>query len=322
MNKKMKKKIIFIVTVLLFLIILFFSLKMIRDNEVEKSRDGVEVTLESGDYKFTISQGDTERYYLLHIPKSYDGKAAPLIFALHGGMGTAEIMSENYGWKEKSEKEGFIIVFPNGASRLKSGKIATWNAGNCCGYASEKNSDDVSFVKAVIKDIKAKVNIGKIFATGMSNGGMMSHRLACEMSEEFSAIAAVAGTNNYDFCNPKKPISILHVHGLADSHVLFNGGSGPDSLTKVDYKSVPNTISEWKSMNNCDDRSKRVFEDEDGYCDLYSQCDDGAQVKLCVAKNGGHSWPGVSKSQNSFEGSTATRTFSATDEIWNFFVTK
>lgn len=198
-------------------------------------------------------------------------------------------MAENYGWIPKSEKEGFIVAFPNGASRLSSGKIATWNAGNCCGYAVESRSDDVGFVKAVIEDIKKKVNIGKIFATGMSNGGMMSHRLACEMSDTFTAIAAVAGTNNYDGCNPKRPISVMHIHGLKDDHVLFNGGCGPKCIAKseTEYISVPDTISGWVEKNNCNKKPERVLENEGAYCDLYTGCDQNVQVKLCVAKDGG-----------------------------------
>lgn len=279
-------------------------------------------TLGPGDYDFSLQYGGLARKYLVHIPKNYDkNKATPLILAFHGGMGTAEIMAENYGWIPKSEKEGVIIAFPNGASRLPSGKLATWNAGNCCGYAVESNSDDVGFVKAIINDIKLKSNISKIYATGMSNGGMLSHRLACEMSDTFTAIAAVAGTNNFDGCNPKKPISIMHIHGLEDDHVLFNGGCGPKCIIKseTEYTSVPDTISKWVERNKCNKTPQRVLDKENAYCDTYTGCDNNVQVKLCVAKDGGHSWPGAEKVPNPLEKSTPSRTISATDEIWDFF---
>lgn len=223
--------------------------------------------------------------------------------------------------KQKSDKEGFVVAFPNGASRLPSGKIATWNAGNCCGYAVESNGDDVGFVKAVIEDIKKNFNIGKIFATGMSNGGMLSHRLACEMSDTFTAIAAVAGTNNFDGCNPSKPISIMHIHGLEDQHVLFNGGCGPDCMIKseTEFTSVPDTISGWVKRNNCNKDPQRVLDKENAYCDLYTGCDNNVQVKLCVAKDGGHSWPGTEKAPNPLEKSKPSQAILATDEIWDFF---
>ena len=281
-----------------------------------------EFTLGPGDYDFSLQVGGSTRKYLLHIPATYEkSKPAPLVLAFHGAMGTAEIMAKHYGWIPKSDKEGFIVAFPNGASRLSSGEFATWNAGNCCGYALESQSDDVGFVRAVIEDIKGKVNIDKIFATGMSNGGMFSYRLACEMSDTLTAIAAVSGTDNYDGCNPAKPISIMHIHGLQDDHVLFYGGCGPACVAKSEpeFVSVPDTISKWVQRDNCDNSPQTTVVNENAYYDLYAHCEGGVQVKLYVVKDGGHSWPGAEKSSNSLEKSAPSQAISATDEIWNFF---
>lgn len=279
-------------------------------------------TLRSGDYDFSLQYGGLTRKYLLHVPSVYEkSKPTPLILAFHGGMGTAEIMAENYDWIPKSDKEGFIVAFPNGVSKLPSGKFATWNAGNCCGYAVESNSDDVGFVKAMIEDIKNKINVGKIFATGMSNGGMISYRLACEMSDTLTAIVGVSGTDNYNGCVPEKPISIMHIHGLKDDHVLFNGGCGPKCIagSEANFVSVPNTISKWVSRNNCDKNPQTVSLNENAYYELYSNCNDGVKVKLIVVKDGGHSWPGTKKAPNPLEKSTSSQAISATDEIWDFF---
>jgi len=293
-----------------------------KDNN-ENVNDFKKKILEPGDYNMKIIENNIERFYLLHIPKSYKNSPTSLILAFHGGMGSAEIQRDYYGWVEKSNKEGFIIAFPNGVSRFKSGKFATWNAGKCCAYAVESNSDDVNFVQLIIEDIKEKVNIDNIFATGMSNGGMFSYRLACEMSDTFKAIAAVAGTNNYDSCNPKNPISVMHIHGLLDDHVLFDGGCGPACKVKseTEFTSVSDTILDWVEKNNCDNNSERIFENENGYCDLYSQCKNDVQVELCVAEDGGHSWPGATLSpfSNALEKSLPSQAFSATDLIWDFF---
>jgi polyhydroxybutyrate depolymerase len=309
----------------IFIIIFIISISLILVLLSHNKRDDLKNNLNSGDYKFTIQQGDIERYYLLHIPKSYSGDSTSLVLSFHGGMGSAEIQKKYYGWVEKSEKEGFIVAFPNGASRLNSGKLATWNAGRCCGYAVESNSDDVQYVKLIINDIKNKVNIDKIFATGMSNGGMFSHRLACEMSDVFSAISAVAGTNVFDLCEPSQPISIMHIHGLNDNHVLFDGGCGPDCRAgaETEFTSVADTIDNWLELNNCQDNPQRVLENENGYCDLYSNCAEGVSVKLCVAKDGGHSWPGITETPNTLErGNASSQAFSATDESWSFFMTQ
>jgi polyhydroxybutyrate depolymerase len=275
----------------------------------------------AGDYNFNITHDNIKRYYLLHIPKSYNAKNSPLILALHGGMGTAETQKEYYGLVEKSDKEGFIIAFPNGASRFPSGGMATWNAGNCCAYAVQSKSDDVGFIKKVISDIKSKAKIDKIYAIGMSNGGMMSYRLACDMSDTFTAIASVAGTDNYDNCNPKKAISIMHIHSLIDSHVLFDGGCGPDCNIKAEteFTSVPDTISKWVTKNNCNNNPERVFDNNGAYCDLYTGCKANTQVKLCVTDDGGHSWPGAQKSPVRPEQKIPSQKISANNEIWNFF---
>ena len=316
----------FIVTLLIF--IAGCSMKAIpsegrnNGNGSGNTTDGQQKSLlMPGDYRFEIPQGGITRYYLLHVPPSYTGRKTPLVLAFHGGLGTADTMAEYYGWKPKSDREGFLVAFPNGASRLASGKLATWNAGNCCGYASGSRSDDVGFTKAVIADIRQKANVGNIFATGMSNGGMFSHRLGCEMPETFTAIAAVAGTNNFDGCNPQEPVSVLNIHGLQDQHVLFYGGCGPECILKseTDYVSVPDTVSGWVMRDTCNKTPQRVLETEKAYCDLYTGCGGNVSVSLCVAKDGGHSWPGASTDPNPLERSTPSQAFSATDMIWDFF---
>lgn len=322
---------------ILFISLLLLAGRSHRLNQIKQSKNANEGQQQSnstpqnnnqtyqhgqGDYDFSLQIGSLKRKYLVHIPKSYDkNKAMPLILAFHGGLGSAEIMAENYDLIPKSDKEGFIVAFPNGTSRLSSGKLATWNAGNCCGYAQENNIDDIDFTKKIINDMKSKFNIGKIFAIGMSNGGMLSHRFACEMADTFTAIASVSGTNNFEGCNPKKPISIMHIHGLKDDHVLFNGGCGPKCIAKseTEFISVPDTITGWVERNNCNKNPQRVLEKEEAYCNLYAGCDDNVQIKLCVVKNGGHSWPGLKNIANPLDQSISSQSISATDEIWDFF---
>jgi polyhydroxybutyrate depolymerase len=279
-------------------------------------------TLNSGDYKFSLTHNGEIRSYLLHVPISYQStRSTPLILAFHGGLGSAEIMRNNYGFVEKSEKEGFLVAFPNGTSRLSSGKMATWNAGNCCGYAVESESDDVGFVKAVIGDIQQKFNVRAVFATGMSNGGMISHRLACETPELFTAIAAVAGTNNFPNCVPAMSISILHIHSLKDNHVLFNGGCGPGCISnsETEHVSVSSTMEEWVALNHCDTTPIRAEINENAYSETYSGCDGNSKVKLIVTKDGGHSWPSASFTANQLEKNSPSQAISATDEVWAFF---
>ncbi|MFH1133278.1 MAG: PHB depolymerase family esterase [Nanoarchaeota archaeon] len=332
----MKKRVVAFLTLFLMFTALFAGCRLAKDRRngfeagtpesppvpvTPEDSTPQEETLPPGDYRFEIAHDDSTRYYLLHVPPSIQGEPAPLVLAFHGGMGTAEMMSQYYGWKEKSDEEGFIVAFPNGASRYATGKLATWNAGGCCGYAVDSKSDDVSFVKAVIDDIKKKASISKVFSTGMSNGGMLSYRLACDLSDTFSAIAAVSGTDNYDVCNPKSPLSIMHIHSLQDRHVLYEGGCGPDCMVggETEFVSVPDTITRWVERNHCSKTPERVFENENGYCDLYSGCTNNVKVKVCTTKDGGHSWPGTPQAPNPLEKTTPSQAISATDEIWDFF---
>jgi polyhydroxybutyrate depolymerase len=277
-------------------------------------------------YTFTFKHNGVDRYYIVHVPGKYDSKVAtPLLLALHGGGGSMEYQSSDEYYKQisKSDAEGFIVVFPNGYSRLKSVQFATWNAGKCCGDARDKESDDVGFIKEVVSLVSKQLNINqnKIFATGMSNGGMMSYRLACEIPGTFKAIAAVAGTDNSLKCSPEKPISILHIHAKDDDHVLFNGGAGKvlNEAKVTNFSSVPDTVSKWVKQNGCDLSPKRILEKPGAYCDLYSKCKNNTEVELCVTETGGHSWPGGKKPRGGGNPSTA---ISANDIMWDFFRNK
>jgi polyhydroxybutyrate depolymerase len=279
----------------------------------------------AGDYTLSLSHGGLTRLYKLHVPVNYDGnKATPLLVALHGGGGDMSYQAEEkyYHQISKSDKEGFVVLFPNGYSKFNSGKFATWNAGKCCGDARDKNIDDVGFIRELVNKTSSQLNIdkNKIFAAGMSNGGMMSYRIACELTDVFKAIASVAGTDNTPDCSPKNPISILHIHAQDDDHVLFNGGSGKAlarSKTQVtEFVSVPATIAKWVKEDGCKEGPKRVLEVSGAYCDSYSSCKKNTEVKLCVTSSGGHSWPGGEKVRGS---ASTSQAISANDVMWDFF---
>ncbi|MBS1971763.1 MAG: prolyl oligopeptidase family serine peptidase [Bdellovibrionales bacterium] len=293
----------------------------------EASSDTKAKIEKSGDYTFSISFGGQPRYYKIHVPKIYNPKnPAPLLFVLHGGGGDMEIQATDKFYKQisKSEAIGFVAVFPNGTSAMKSGKLATWNAGNCCGQARDNNVDDVGFIKEIYKTVSAQLNVDtkRVFATGMSNGGMMAYRLACEAPEIFRAVASVAGTDNTKECKPKSPISILHIHAKDDDHVLFNGGAGEfsfrDKSAVTEFVSVPKTIEKWTQLEGCEAKSQRVIEMKGATCDRY-QCKKSA-VQLCVTETGKHSWPGGERPRGgSFVSGDPSKAISANDVMWDFF---
>jgi polyhydroxybutyrate depolymerase len=277
-----------------------------------------------GDYTFSILHDGLTRLYRMHVPEGYVAtNPAALLLAFHGGGGDMNYQATDkyYGLIAKSDATQTIVIFPNGYSQFKSGRFATWNAGACCGEARDQNVDDVGFVRKVIANASTQLNIdrARIYATGMSNGAMMAYRLACEMPDTFSAIAAVAGTDNTLSCAPGKPVSILHIHARNDDHVLYNGGAGPKSsdVAKIThYTSVPATIAKWVKRNSCDPAAQRVLEVPGAFCEKYAPCAGNVALQLCVTDEGGHSWPGGSKVRGSAPTSQA---ISANDVMWDFF---
>lgn len=276
-----------------------------------------------GDYSFSIQHGGLQRAYRVHVPAKYDAaKPAPLLVSLHGGGANMDYQAseQNYGQISKSDREGFIVAFPNGYSRLPGGKFATWNAGNCCGAARDKDVDDVGFIRQMIDNLGRQLNIDRqrIFATGMSNGGLMAHRLACEMPETFKAIASVAGTDNTKSCNPGKPVSVMLIHAKNDDHMPFEGGMGAKSRGSqvTSFTSVAETVARWVKRDGCSPTPKRVLEKPGAYCERYSGCQGNAAVELCVTDTGAHSWPGAAKTR----GEPASTAISANDVMWDFFM--
>lgn len=274
-----------------------------------------------GDYRFSFVHDGLKRDYIVHVPRSYrPGHAAPMLMALHGGAGTSDFQADDSRYKliSKSEQAGFIAVFPNGFSRLPSGILATWNAGACCGAAVKNKVDDVGFLREVILRVERQANVDKrrVFVAGMSNGGLMSYRMACEASDLVRAIAPVAGTDNTTACKPSRPVPVIHFHAIDDDHVLFNGGSGKRALSDTNFTAVPATVAKWVAIDRAQPQARRVLTVPGAHCDLHAARPGGAPVELCVTDSGGHSWPGGGSQQGRKQPSMA---ISANDLMWQFF---
>jgi polyhydroxybutyrate depolymerase len=272
-----------------------------------------------GDYRFSFASGGMTRSYLVHVPQSYrTGQPAPMLMALHGGGGDAAFQADDSKYKliSASERYGFVAVFPNGYSRFGNGMLATWNAGSCCGAAQKNGIDDVAFLREVIHRVEhqASIDPARVFVTGMSNGAMMSWRLACE-APEVRAIAPVEGTDNTASCRPAHPVPVIEFHAADDDHVPFDGGVGVGP-SHVDYTSVPDTISKWVAIDRAAPAATRVLSVPGADCDLHPAQRAGAPVELCVTDTGGHSWPGGGTQQGRKQPSMA---ISADDQMWRFF---
>jgi polyhydroxybutyrate depolymerase len=198
----------------------------------------------------------------------------------------------------------------------------TWNAGNCCGYALKNDIDDVSFIRSLIEKIEKeyKIDSKRIFVTGLSNGGMMTHLLGCKLSDKIAAIAPVAGALNCKDPKAANPVSVMIFHGTADQHVLYEGGEPKhrvDVHPRVD-KSVAYAVAFWTKSNGCSEKPKRK---EKGTLiqEKYSNGRNGTEVIVNTIANEGHTWPGGRKWLGRAD--EPSKEVNATDLMWEFFKT-
>jgi polyhydroxybutyrate depolymerase len=260
------------------------------------------------DATWMISFGGLTRSFDVHVPASYDPqKPTPVVLNFHGYTSNSSQENMLSNMDAKSDAEGFIAVHPQG-----TGTSPSWNAGACCGEAVTNKVDDVGFVGAMLDKLEADlcVDASRVFATGMSNGGFLSHRLGCELADRIAAVAPVAGVLGIPTCTPSRPIAVMHFHGTADPLVPYNGNM------QMGFPSVPDTWHGWATRNGCTDQPFMSFMKGDSSCQTYKQCGGGVETILCTVQNGGHTWPGGLPVPSL--GNTTTD-LSATDAMWDFF---
>jgi poly(3-hydroxybutyrate) depolymerase len=298
-----------------------------RFTKFDRNGDG---KLGPGDHTRTIAVGNLQRRYRVHLPKKYDAShPTPVIVAFHGGGGNPESMVRLSGLNTKADEAGFIVVYPYG-SGLDPERRLTFNAGNVGGYAMQNKIDDVGFVRALLDDLEKAVSVdtNRVFATGISNGGMMAYLVASELSCRIAAIAPVAGPMGTKTCNPKRPVSVMHFHGTADELAPFKGGKGkgtanvPAILRPVFY-SVDHSVQSWVKANGCAEEPQIVAlpdNADDGMRvtrKTWGGGREGAEVVLIKIEGGGHTWPGMEPPVAML--GKATRDLSANDLMWEFF---
>ena len=275
-----------------------------------------------GNHTRSIEVDGRSRSCLVHVPKGYKAdQPTPVVLVFHGAGTNAAIMVPFCGMNEKSDEAGFIAVYPNGTGL---GPFQTFNAGGLAGKMAEDKADDVKFVSALLDDLATVANVDekRVYATGMSNGGMMCYRLAAELSDRIAAIAPVSGTMAIEDAKPKRPVPVKHFHGTADRIVPFGG---PDKGTPkfLTFKSVEDTIQIWVKINKCQDEpvvEKLEDKADDGTTvtkKTHKPKDGGAEVVLVEIAGGGHTWPGK-QPPLSFIGKS-TKDISANDLMWEFF---
>lgn len=278
---------------------------------------------------FVSSDGRT-RTFELFAPGGYDPtRPTPLVLQFHGGGGTGVGMNRLTGFNAVGEARGMLVVAPDGV-----GANPAWNGGNECSDASDLGVDDVAFVRELIEQVGQAycVDRRRIYATGHSSGARFAHRLGCEASDLFAAIAPNAGQiGNLDLstdpstpvfaCAPPRPVPIYEIHGTADCRNPYAGGVAPSGCALED-QSVPDTIAAWAMRNGCATSTTVVFEQGDARCMAFD-CPANAETVLCTIEGGGHAWPGSGREPapcRSGSGGVTSSDLNATTAIADFFM--
>jgi polyhydroxybutyrate depolymerase len=266
----------------------------------------------------TIQHDGEMREYSIFLPSTYQiGQSLPMVFNLHG-FGSNRAQQTFYsGLNNLAELENFIVVIPQGLTRTTiNGQTGShWNA-----YFGT-DVDDLGFFSLLIDRVYTDYNIdlARVYSTGMSNGGYMSHRLACELSDRITAVASVTGGvffEQLDNCNPSRAVPVMQIHGTNDGIVNFNG-------ITLFAPSIPDLVYHWVDHNNCTTLADTIeianisITDNSTVEKLeYNNGDEDSKVWFYIVENGGHSWPDATID---LPGIVTNRDFNATEHIWEFF---
>ena len=277
------------------------------------------------DHRAKMKVDGIERSYIIHLPGSFGTKRSrALVIALHGGYGQASGMQALTGLSDVSDREGFLVAYPDGIDRH-------WNDGR---ETIRNDVDDVAFISALIDRLIAQYRIDpkRIYATGISNGGFFSLRLACDLPEKIAAVACVAASmseTKSTQCHPSDPVSVLFIDGTADPIVPYGGGevrhrgrmgfggrilSAPDSAAWWAEKNGCVKIPKTESLPDRDPRDGTTITRT-----TYAGGRSGTEVQLLAIRNGGHTWPGGSQYLPAFLIGRTSRDIKASETIWNFF---
>jgi polyhydroxybutyrate depolymerase len=275
----------------------------------------------------TVLVDETPRNYLVFHPdgRPAPGSGLPLVVVLHGGATVADMILHYSRFNEVAARENFAVAYPYGVNRW-------WNDGRMIDGRGETEADDVAFIRALVADVSTNVrplDRGRLYATGISNGGFMSLRLACEAADLFAAVAAVSATMPLELgarCRPAKPVAVLTINGTGDSLVPYVGGHARTAQAlRGAIWSTDRTIAFWSRHNRCAEApSVRVLPDKDPTDGSYVIEADyrgcaGAPVKLLRVEGGGHTWPGSVQAIPANLIGTTNRDIDATETIWSFF---
>ncbi len=270
-------------------------------------------TVAPGSSTQTVTVDGRQRTFRLYLPPSLTLiRRVPLVVMLHGGFGSAEQAESSYGWDAAADRGHFVVAYPDGLNRA-------WNVGGgCCGQPGRSGVDDVGFVRQVVSLVSRELPVdrARVFATGISNGGMFACRLACDTTL-FAAIGPDSATVLGD-CPSPAPLSVIHIHGTADQNIPYDGSQG-NGFATIDGPAVPAVVASWRGVDAC---PAPEVSTAGPVTRSVAGCPDGRSVELITIAGAGHQWPGAASKPlaRTLRGAEPPSTaLDATATIWQFF---
>ena len=287
--------------------------------------------MDSGTFRddLNLHTGSYQRRFLLHLPAGYSGsRPYPLLVVLHGAFSGALEMEKWSGWSRLADREGFIVIYPEGIGIL--GFLQHWNAGHCCGKAAEADWNDTAFIQEAIDGMRKEyaVDTHRIYMVGFSNGGMLAYRFAAERSSQLAAVASVSGAigskvapdqPEWRLPVPERPVPVIIIHGASDGTIPLEGGTPLDRKSSRVYSPVSDAVNFWTVADNCaigplrKDAFGGMVSEE-----IWSDAGRRYEVKLYTLLNWGHQWPGGAFT-SALPANNPLKEFDAAEIIWRFF---
>lgn len=240
-----------------------------------------------------------KRRYIVHLPPRWTARTVwPVIFAFHGGGAAAESIRNQSRLNLISEKYGVVIVYPDGYAVPDSSTLRTWNALTCCGPALRAHEDEIELTAQLVEDVRKRyaADLSRLYATGFSNGAMLTHLIGAQLSRIFAAIAPVSGDMPVlKMPAPQVPCPIVYFQGKRDTYLPWEGGKGTSSLIpgapKTAHNSAVEGLAWWRDANQA--ARDPIETSGPGYEKVeYPATSDGAPAILYTLPAGGHQWPG------------------------------